>query len=355
MHSRSRPAVSPAGSAPGTLPPSVETVDVPLTSVRDVAARILQKTGYSEAEAATILEVLLYAELRGSSQGLVKLLPPGLPRGAPRGPVEVEVDRGGMLLLKGNFQPAMVVMSQAADRAVERARLHGIALAGTFDTMLSTGALGYYTDRMARAGCVGIAASGTPAFVAPYGSATPHFGTNPLSIGVPSSGEPLVLDMTTAQVPWYEVLRARASGQSLPDGAAIDAAGRATTDPMAAQALRAFDGGPRGSGLSFMLELLTGPLVRAQANRVGEGKASWGNLIIAIDPSFLQPLGDFAALVTQFAASIEALPPAGGHARVLSPGKRGRGLAEEAQARGTIGMARPVWEKLCAVAEGGGL
>lgn len=337
-------------AAPAVLP-SLTQVEVALAEVRRVAAAILDRSGYTVAERDVMLEVLMYAELRGSTQGIIKLLPPGMPRAPTTAPMALAVDSGAMGLMNGNFNPTMVVMRAATDQAILRARVNGIALVGTFNTTLSTGAIGYYADRIARAGQVGIVASGTPAFVAPYGSATPMFGTNPLSIGVPSVGEPIVLDMTTAQIPWYAVLRARGLGQSIPDGAAIDSAGRPTTDPHAVTALRAFDGGARGSGLAMMLELLTGPLVMAQTNHVGHGKSNWGNLVIAIDPTVFQPLGDFVGSVSAFAAELQALSPIAGHERVRSPGQRGQEAAASALQRGTVFMAEALWTKLNAVSK----
>ena len=351
MEPAASPEPRPGHVAPGALP-AIEQIDVPLEEVRRVAARILDHSGYTPAEREVMLDILMYAELRGSTQGLLKLIPPGLPRAPTTAPITLDVDRGAIGLLNGNFNPAMVVMREAADQAVSRARTNGISLVGTFNTTLSTGAIGYYADRIARAGYIGIVASGTPAFVAPYGSATPMFGTNPLSIGVPSAGEPVVLDMTTAQIPWYAVLRARGLGQKIPDGAGLDGQGRATNDPHAVAALRTFDGGPRGSGLAMMLELLTGPLVKAQANAHGVGKTNWGNIVIAIDPAAFQPFGDFAALVSQYVAALQGLTPAMGHDRVMTPGQRGQEAAASATQRGTICVAEAVWTKLTAVVHG---
>ena len=55
---------------------------------------------------------------------------------------------------------------------------------------------------MARQGLVGIAMSQSPEYVAPHGTTEPIFGTNPIAVGVPLAGDPLIMDVSTAAAAW---------------------------------------------------------------------------------------------------------------------------------------------------------
>ena len=89
----------------------------------------------------------------------------------------------------------------------------------------------------------------------------PLFGTNPLSIGIPTTPRPQVLDMSTAASAYYGVKIAAELGQSIPDDVAYDGTGHPTTDPtsvLLGGALRVFDRSFKGSHLALMVELLAG-------------------------------------------------------------------------------------------------
>lgn len=116
------------------------------------------------------------------------------------------------------------------------------------------------------------------------------FGTNPICVSVPAAGGPVTMDMATAAYAWFGVLEAKTAGAQLPTGVAMDSDGHDTTDPnavLSGGALKVFDGSYKGSALALFVELLAGPLVGAAVADKMEEK-SWGNLMIAIDPSLLQ-------------------------------------------------------------------
>ena len=84
-----------------------------------------------------------------------------------------------------------------------------------------------------------------PEFVAPHGAKKAVFGTNPIAIGVPAEGGPVVMDMATAAYAWFGVLEAKTAGRRIPMGVAQDAEGNVTDDPakvLDGGAIRVFDG-----------------------------------------------------------------------------------------------------------------
>ena len=54
--------------------------------------------------------------------------------------------------INGNKNHAMVVVGKAVEIVKEKAAKSGFAIAGTFNTNTSSGAIGYYASRLAQAG-----------------------------------------------------------------------------------------------------------------------------------------------------------------------------------------------------------
>ena len=79
---------------------------------------------------------------------------------------------------------------------------------------------------------MGVMVANTPSAIAPWGAATPLFGTNPIAFAAPrAGGDPLVIDLSLSQVARGKVMHAAKSGSAIPEGWALDSDGRATTDP----------------------------------------------------------------------------------------------------------------------------
>ena len=112
----------------------------------------------------------------------------------------------------------------------------------------------------AHEGLIGIAMTHSNSVVVPHGGRRKYFGTNPVSFAFPrEAGEPLCLDMATAQVAWNKVLNARIEGRTLEPGLAVDGDGNPTTDPAMAAAGVPLGGptyGYKGYGLAFVIDLL---------------------------------------------------------------------------------------------------
>ena len=298
----------------------------------------IERSGYTGSEAETILDVLMYAQLRGNNQGLVKLIGPGIPKSPEARPIEVVRDTPMSAVIDGHQQMAMLVLVRAVEMAVAKAADHGFGIVGTNNTSTSTGAIGYYAARIARAGLLGFVFAGSPETVNAHGSYEPIFGTNPLAIGVPASGEPIVLDMATAAIPYYGLIEAKTAGRKIPEGIAYDRDGRLTTDPAAAMdgAIRPFDRGHKGAGLALMVEVLTGPLVGAAFAGIGDSARNWGNLVLAIDPGLLTDRSVFAENVARLAGKVKGTKRLPGVSEVFLPGERGTRLAREQLSAGTI-------------------
>ena len=109
-----------------------------------------------------------------------------------------------------------------------------------------------------------------------------------------------------------KILECQRKGEELPPNFAIDKDGNPTTDPTTALegSILPF-GGFKGYALSFMIEILTGPLVNAAFGAAVKGTAgdykedcTKGDLFVAIDPSKFVDIDTFKKEVEEFVQEI---------------------------------------------------
>ena len=155
------------------------------------------------------------------------------------------------------------VSAVGMDMAIERAETYGIG-AATIRGVAHWGRGYSYAARAARAGMIGLAFTNAIINFPAWGTSVPSLGNNPMAIGVPmhDGGEPVVLDIAMTQVAIGRVREAAETGQRVPLGWGLDTEGKPTTDPEAIVESERFlpMGEYKGSGLAFMIELLTAGL-----------------------------------------------------------------------------------------------
>ncbi len=327
-------------------------MEIDLKELENLTTRALKNYGYTDDETATIRDILLYAQLRGNNQGVVKLIGAGIPKNTSAGNIILQKETPLSATINGNQNQAMVVVKKALDVVLEKAKSNGIAIVGTFNTATSSGAIGYLASEIARSDLIGIVFASSPPRVATAGSYQPIFGTNPLAIGIPADPEPIVLDMTTASMAFYGLVEAKTAGESIAADVAYDAEGQSTTDPARAiaGALRSFDRGHKGSGLAMMIEILAGPLVGAACAGVGDSSKNWGHLLLAVDPGLLGDRNEFIRNVTTFIERVKETKKLPGIDEILAPGERGNRATGEAIRSGKIQIEQNLLEELKKVA-----
>ncbi|MFN8375321.1 MAG: Ldh family oxidoreductase [Anaerolineae bacterium] len=319
---------------------------VPLNELKQTTLAVLARSGYPPDEAQTILDVLMYAQLRGNNQGVVKLIGAGMPRSKEAQPIKTVKETKLSALLDGGRNSGMVAMKHAVQLALTKTREHGFGIIGTHNTKSSTGAIGYYANWIAQEGFIGFIFSGSAEYVAMHGSYQPLFGTNPLAIGLPTNGAPLVFDMATSAIAWFGLVEAKTAGRAIPADVAYDAQGSATTDPAAALggAIRTF-GGYKGAALSLIVEILTHELVETKHNADGK-KDDWGNLVFVIDPELLTDSASFRERVDALLQRAKASKKLPGVDEILIPGERGNRFLDEITRTGLVEIEEKLWTEL---------
>jgi len=325
---------------------------VSIEALRSATRRAIAAQGFDAADTEIILEIILYAQLRGNNQNVIKLLGAGMPADPDAGAIQIVKDTKLSALIDGGWNQGMVVVKRATELAIEKAKAHGFGIVGTRRSNSPTGAIGYFARTLADAGMIGFVCSGSMELMAMHGSYEPFFGTNPLAIGIPTAAKPIVFDMATAAIAWYGIHLANAEGELIPEGVAYDSEGRITTDPAAALAgaIKAF-GGYKGAALALIVEVLTRPLVGAIRDEAGK-KLDWGNLVFAIDPELLaDDLASFQAGVSDLLTRVKHLKRLPGVEEILVPGERGDRVFESVMAAGEIELDEQIWLDLQAVGD----
>jgi ureidoglycolate dehydrogenase (NAD+) len=319
---------------------------------------ILIKHGASEPDAEIVAQGLVWANLRGSDGHGVSRLPRYV-KLLERGEIDAKAqprlvhDRAATFIIEGGHGFGPVAVMQAAARAVERARQTGVCFALIRHTT-HTGAIGRYAQWIAERGCAAVLMGAGPTLMAYHGARVASMATSPIAIAVPSGNSPIALDMATSTISNGKILQARATGGALPPGTVLTAAGEPTTDAKEAEILLPL-GGPKGSGLAFMFEMLASVLAAApiQAPALGPQKRTrhTGNTaMLAIDIETFRPLIDFKTDADALAAVVKALPRQTGFDEILLPGERGN-RTETVRRKSGIPIPAKLWEELESVAK----
>ena len=319
---------------------------------------ILIKHGASEPDAEIVAQGLVWANLRGSDGHGVSRLPRYVKLLA-RGEIDAMAqprlvhDRAATFIIDGGHGFGPVAVMQAAARAVERAKQTGVCFALIRHTT-HTGAIGRYAQWIAERGCAAVLMGAGPTLMAYHGARVASMATSPIAIAVPSGNGPIALDMATSTISNGKILQARATGGALPPGTVLTAAGEPTTDAKEAEILLPL-GGPKGSGLAFMFEMLASVLAAApiQAPALGPQKRTrhTGNTaMLAIGIETFRPLIDFKTDADALAAVVKALPRQTGFDEILLPGERGN-RTETVRRKSGIPIPAKLWEELESVAK----
>ncbi|MEP7103288.1 MAG: Ldh family oxidoreductase [Candidatus Dojkabacteria bacterium] len=309
---------------------------IKITELENLVHKAILKYGYSEKETNVIQEILIFAQLRGNNQGVVKLIGKGIPKREIAAKPKIIKETLVSALVDGNATHAMIVMDYLVDLAVEKARKSGIGIAGNFNTSESTGALGYYVNKIAEKGLIGLAFASAPfQTTAPEGSNEAKFCTNPLAYGIPTEKDPIILDMSTSAMAYYGLIEAKTAGKEVAKGTGYDSEGNETTNPaeIMSGALKTF-GGHKGSGLALVVQVLAGIFVGSESFNSDSDNA--GNLVMAIDPEMFISSDKFKKDVSEMISNIKSARKLPGVDEILVPGERGNKYKDSNIKKGEI-------------------
>ena len=177
--------------------------------------------------------------------------------------------RPGVVEVDAGFGFAQPAFKRGLPQAVAAARENGTASLAICHAHTCT-SLGYFTSQIALAGLIGLGLTNASPIVAPPGGKNRVIGTNPIAFSVPDGhgGIAMQFDQSTTTVALGKITMAKAAGERIPEGWAIDADGAPTTDPTAALAGSLVSmGGYKGWGFGLMAEVLAAGMTRGAVSR----------------------------------------------------------------------------------------
>lgn len=186
-----------------------------------------------------------------------------LASGRVKGNVEpvVTCPRPGSVKADAKFGFAQAAFARALPEAIAAAKENGTASLAVAHAHTCT-SLGFFTEQIAAAGLIGIGFTNASPVVAPPGGNKAVIGTNPIAMTVPGQDGPSMhFDFSTSAVALGKITMAKAAGEAIPLGWAVDADGKPTTDPEAAlKGALVSAGGYKGWGFGLMGEVLAAAL-----------------------------------------------------------------------------------------------
>ncbi|RKK04955.1 Ldh family oxidoreductase [Pseudoroseomonas wenyumeiae] len=302
-------------------------------TLRDFVADLYRANGLPDGDAQLVAETLVTADLWGhSSHGVMRApwyidrLRSGVMR--PVTQPRLLVDAGAISVLDAEDGVGQVIAVQAMQDAVRRAKAHGVGVVSVRNSN-HHGALGYFTRMAAAKGCIGmLTTNGSPA-MAPWGGRKKLVGNNPWSVAAPAGRHaPMMLDIANTVVARGKIFLARQKGQPIPGHWAIDEAGMATTDPVAAlngviQPMAEH----KGYAISVMMDVLSGVLSgsgildEVSGPYQAERRSRCGHMFLALNIAAFGPEKVFTERMEQMVEQIKAVPRAPGCEEVFYPGE----------------------------------
>ena len=311
------------------------------------ATALVERSGVRADMARDVADVLVTGDLLGHTTHGLALLAPYLAeieKGsmAKSGEPSVVNARPAAQTWDGNRLPGPWLTLRALDAAATMAATHGT---GTVVIRRShhIACLAVYLLRATERGLVAIVQSSDPTVVAvvPHGGLTPFITPNPIAAGLPTSGDPVLIDISSSITSMGFAKQQMTAGKKLPGAWLIDHDGNATDDPGALFAepkgallpLGGLDAGYKGFGLALLIEALT-------AGLSGHGRADppegWGGTVFVqvLDPEAFGGIKAFTRQMDHLVDAAHGSKPRPGTARVRLPGEAGMARLREHRAQG---------------------
>jgi LDH2 family malate/lactate/ureidoglycolate dehydrogenase len=296
---------------------------------------LLRAAGMETAPARDVAEVLLEGDLLGHDTHGMALLAPYLAeldagRMEKRGRWRVMTQRPATALWDGERLPGPWLVRAAIEVALAMARTCG---GGTVVIRRShhIGCLAAYLQRATERGCAILLMCSDPnsASVAPHGGLAPVFTPDPIAFGAPTSGDPILIDLSASLTTNGLTARLQRQGRRLPHPWLLDAAGHATDDPAVLFAepkgtilpAGGLDSGHKGYALALIVELLTGALAGFGRADAREGWGATACVQVWDTHAFGGP-DAFARQADWIVAACRGNPPRPGFDTVRVPGDR---------------------------------
>ena len=327
--------------------PPASSLRYPADALVAFGHALLRESGVRDDIASDVATVLVEGDLLGHNTHGLALLPAYL----------AEIAKGSM----AKSGAPTVVNSRAATQAWDGNRLPGpwltlraLEAAMTMADACGTGSvvirrshhiacLAAYLRRVTDRGRMALIYCSDPSThsVAPFGGVSSVFTPNPFAAGIPTSGDPILLDISASYTTNGMTARLHKAGEKLAHPWVQDALGNATTDPGVLfnqptgtlLPLGGLEGGHKGYALALLVEALTGGLAAFGRADPAEG---WGATVYVqvMDPAAFGGAEGYARQMDWLVGACHDATPRPGVERVRLPGENGLKRHREQTANG---------------------
>lgn len=322
-----------------------------ITDAEQLAKDTLTKLGFTANDASLITKNLIEAELaEKKTHGLIRI--PAIKKQVEKGKISTKSDEpqeisqtSTSLHLDGKNKPGFIVIYQSLEQAIQKAKEAGMVSVGLKDVGYASGYIGAYARIATDNNLIFIGFNNSAGGLIPHGSKKELWGTNPLTIGVPTNDDPVILDMASSMTTWGDLMVSKQEGKKLREGVALDGDGNPTTDPE-----KAMEGGilpfagHKGSGLAFIVELLAGALTGSRVGYSVEG--GWGTFYILIDPTVFRSIQEFKSDVSKAIDELKNAPKANGVSEIYYAGEQSNKLRKSHLESGEIEISDALLNEL---------
>jgi uncharacterized oxidoreductase len=320
-----------------------QDIRVPIARLDGFADQVLRAAGARDTDAAIVAAHLVGANLAGHDSHGIGMLPAYV-RHASEGLVKLRARNAVLNETQVILQVDAVggwgapAARRVMAQGIAKARKSGLSVI-TLGNAHHLGRIGAYGEQAAEAGLIAlhfVNVTDHAPLVAPFRGSDARFGTNPICIAYPATGQrpSFVHDMATSKIALGKVRVAANKEQTVPAGALINEHGMPTTDPTG---MGGFElkgaltplGRHKGYGLGFACELLAGLLSRGGTIQPGNERRGGiqNNMVsILLDPAAFGDADWMEAEVDAMAEYALASPPMDWDSPVLYPGDPERAM-----------------------------
>ena len=255
--------------------------------------------GIPEEDAKICADVLLESDKRGiESHGVNRFKPIYLDRikAGIQNPVtnfEIIKETPTTAVVDGHHGMGQVIGYKSMQMAIKKAKEYGMGMVAVRNST-HYGIAGYYADMASKAGCIGMTGTNARPSVAPTFGVEGMFGTNPLTVGIPTDEDfNFLIDCATSIIQNGRVEYYARIGKEIPEGTLIARDGSPVTGD-AGEALKKIRGGQaalttlggigetlggyKGYGYAMIIELLSAVLQDGWYGKDLDGKDENGNI-----------------------------------------------------------------------------
>ena len=313
----------------------------------DFAAVLLRKVGFPDDKSGITAGLLVDADLMGHSTHGLALAGPYMAE-AQKGLMQLEGEpaevarKAAALTLDGRRLPGLWLTAKAVDEAIGMAKAAGMG-AVSIRRAHHIGCLATFLPKATEQGMFVQIACSDPnvASIAPFGGTRAVFTPDPYAIGIPTSGDPILIDTSASITTNGMCGRLLAEGATFEHSWLLTADGEPSRDPSIFSAdppgtilpTGGLDHGHKGYGLALQIEALTQGLSAFGRADPGEG---WGASVWVqvIDPEAFAGLDGFKRQIDHIAKACRDNPPRPGVGSVRLPGEAAMAKKRKALAEG---------------------